>query len=183
MNRAWLYLGIILFIACAQKPIFPEVKKSANNVFADGVYKQDVQVRFKKNNRNESAEFKAILKKTPAEINMYAYVGFGVTLFKLKDNFKDAVEFTTNEPRIEKSKEFFLKMYPLIKEILLLNPNDARLKNTNTFMLAMPPENFPVTVTIQDYVVGETPRELTLENKQHFKFTIITREYAPLSGK
>ena len=172
---------MILF-SCAQKTVQINSQNTTDEVFQDGVYKQDIQVTYTKDGRKESSEFKAILKKSPDEINMYAYVGFGIVLFKLKDDLKNPIQFSTTEPRIEKNKEFFLKMYPLIKEIILMKKADKRLKS-DSFTLTMDPEKFPVHVDFFDRENQGPPRWLTLENQEHFKFTITTSDFEKLRGK
>ncbi len=170
-------IGLTLF-GCSHKASTPQVGDSPELIFFDGTYKQKIEVNYVKDQKTERATFNAILKKSPQEIYMYCYVGFGYTLFKLKDNFLNPIEFTTSEERIEKNKDFFLKIYPLIKETLRLKKSDPRLNNGEmTLMIA--PENFPVRVVISGQKIQGIPREVIFENKDHFKFLITNLEFAP----
>lgn len=178
MKLIILYISAFLIMSCAHKPgpqIVPE--SDLGSVFANGLYKQDIAVTYlNKEGKKESHTFNGILKKSSSEIYLYCYVGFGISLFKLKDNFKDPVSFVASEARIEKNKEFFLKMYPIIKEILLLQKSDSRLKD-GRMTIDMQPENFPVTIQIASEKLGPVPKMIVFENAEHFRFEIVNTEF------
>ena len=165
-------------LSCTHTKLMPQISPDDDLIFFDGTYKQKIEVTYVKDQKKEQAVFNAVLKKSPQEINMYCYVGFGYTLFKLKDNLKDPIQFVTSEERIEKNKDFFLKMYPLIKETLLLKRSDPRLKN-GEMMMTMQPQDFPVKVVISDEKIQGVPVQVSFENKDHFRFVVKNTEYNP----
>lgn len=178
MIRHSFLICVLFFVSCVHKPT-PDLTSSIkqNSIFPNGLYKQDIAVTYvNKEGKKESHSFNGILRKSSSEIFLYCYVGFGISLFKLKDNFKDPVSFVASESRIEKNKDFFLKMYPIIKEILLLQKNDSRM-NEGRMVITMQPENFPVAIRVFSEKLGPVPKTIVFENAEHFRFEITNTEF------
>ncbi|MFZ3231633.1 MAG: hypothetical protein WA160_15600 [Pseudobdellovibrio sp.] len=183
MRKVFFILKNLILLAfafsCSHKSIAPI--SETNDMFQNGVYKQTIEVTYKKDGKTESNSFNGILKKSSTEIYLYCYVGFGISLFKLKDNFKEPILFVANEERIEKNKDFFIKMYPIIKEILFLKRNDPKLIK-NQMVILMPPEQFKVHVSVSVEKIGDIPKVITIENVEHFRFVITNNEFSLLSN-
>jgi hypothetical protein len=176
-----LVLWVLFFIAgCVSKPTVntESVSTHSNSVlFLNGVYKQDVHVEFKETIVTEQADFKTILKKSDEEIQMFCYVGFGIPLFKIKDNLKDPFEMTISDPRIKKNEELFRKLYPVIKEFLLMKKTDSRLSSPKMKFFTSE-SRFPLDVLILDWERDKSPVKYRFESRNHFNFQITTTDYS-----
>lgn len=173
--RFIFFICSVFLFSCAHKPV-PVVVTDSKVMFLNGLYKQSIEVTYVKDGKSENHQFNGMLKKSDKEIYLYCYVGFGISLFKLKDNFKGPVDFVASDERIEKNKDFFLKMYPVIKEIILLQKESSRLKG-NEMTLAMGPDHFPVHIKISSEQTGPVPKQIVIENAEHFRFAITNTDF------
>ncbi len=179
MLKIFMVTFSLMWFSCAQKAVNPWSTATTQVLFPDGVYKQDINVEYKEAGEVKQTEFKAVLKKTPDEINMYNYIGFGIPLYKVKDNLKGSIEFVANDPRVEKNRELFLRIYPIIKQVLMLRRDDPKLKEPKmTFIV--PPDGYPIDVIILEWLSNGDPAKFVFENKNHFKFEVTTRQYNTL---
>lgn len=174
----YFYLIPFFILSCAHKNEL-ELSKKSDFVFADGVYKQAIHVRYEKNNKAEENNFSGVLKKDKLNLNLYCYVGFGITLFKINDTEGKPLQFISEQDEVEKNKDFFLKIYPLIKEIVLMKKTDSRFKN-KSFRYQIKPENFYVDVTFETDSSLDFPKKITIQNSKYFLFEIENTEYQTL---
>lgn len=154
MSKYFLLSFCLMIFSCAHKPV------QSNSLFEDGVTKQSLSIAFEKENFN----FNGVLKKAADEINIYAYVGPGISLFKIKDRVGQPLVFTPLEARIEKKKEFFIKIYPVLKQVLLLRKDDTRWEDKKMF-LKVPNFEHKIQVSYLENTV-------TIEDKDHFHLEI-----------
>jgi len=182
-----LLVSTFFFLGCAHHQAMQEINNSSSEqnktdekdlLFPNGLYHQKIRVVYEKEQRQEDHEFNGLLKKHTDEVILYSYAGFGISLFKLKDNMKGVVEFSTTQEKIEKNKEFFMKIYPIMKEILFLKKDDPRIQG-HYINLFMEPQHFPIHVSWSEEVLGGAPLNLKIENAPHFQFLVTTTEFSP----
>lgn len=182
-----LLLLILFFLGCAHQKALQEIENShleykktedKKLLFPNGLYHQKIRVVYEKDQKQEQHEFNGILKKHSEEVILYSYAGFGISLFKLKDNMKGSVDFSTTQEKIEKNKEFFMKIYPIMKEILFLKKDDSRIHD-HGIDLFMEPQHFPIHVSWSEETLQGVPLALKIENTPHFQFLVTTTEFSP----
>jgi hypothetical protein len=149
---------------------------SQDDLFLNGIYKQTIEVEYIKDEKQESHQFRALLKKSENEIYMYAYVSFGIKLFEVRDNFKEPIVFKANDDRIEKNRQFFLRVYGLIKEIITIRRSDERLQK-NIFRINIQPENVPVDIAISSERLNGVPALIDIESSNRFHFKVTTDQF------
>lgn len=172
MKRLILFIFTIFSLGCSYKSVTPVL--IANDLFPTGVYHQNIQVTYLLEGKKQSASFQAILKKTESEFSMYAFVGFGMSLFKIRELQNKPLQFETSEPRILEKKEFFLKIFPLIKKIFALQKKDITDKN---LPLKFYQEDVPIKVDFPNYRVGSMPLQIYIFDDKNFRFEVTTNKY------
>lgn len=165
---------LFLFVSCAHE--LNVVTSEGDSVFPDGVYKQNINVKYKKNELFETNSFKGVLKKEKLDLRLYCYVGFGITLFKINDLENKPLQFLSEQSEIENNKDFFLKIYPLIKEIIYMKRSDKRFKD-KIFRFQIKPDDFWVDVKIDVDPKNDFPQKIIIENSKYFLFEIVNTNY------
>lgn len=176
MRNKLILLFFITLSACKHQPKL-QIESPTEFVFPDGVYKQNIYVKYLKNEKSEENNFKGVLKKENLDLQLYCYVGFGITLFKIIDVEQKPLQFLTEQSEIEKNKTFFLKIYPLIKDIIYMKKSDIRFKD-KFFKFQMKPDDFWVDVRILVDGKSDFPQKMTIENSNYFSFEIVNTEYS-----
>lgn len=120
---------ILILSSCVSTQIRPLTE--INEIYPDGKYIQEisVDVEVQKNH----FEFNCGVLKSKSEFQMTGFNGFGLTLFKVREDSNHHLDFESSLSEIEKNREFFLKVYTMVKEIFYLKHTDhfEKFRSTN----------------------------------------------------
>jgi hypothetical protein len=177
MKNAGLYfnllgVGFLFLTACAGKQVVPQGQ--GNLLFPDGRYSQDVEVEVTATKPNQNFDFSCIVQKKPQEMLFYGYNSFGFSLFKIKEIQGQPIEAESSIEQIKQHKDFFIKIFKLVKTIVSLSKDDPRRKGDE---IQLDQDGISAHVTFSGYDKMGVPLNMVVETKGQYQVQIKTTSY------
>ncbi|UYL09602.1 hypothetical protein B9G69_003325 [Bdellovibrio sp. SKB1291214] len=171
-------LVVMLLSACAGKQVVPE--EQGNLLFPDGRYSQDVEVEVTATKPVQNFDFSCIVQKRPKEMLFYGYNSFGISLFKIKEVQGQPIESESSIEQIKQHKDFFIKIFRLVKTIVNLRKDDPRRKGDE---ILLEQDGISAHVTFSGYDDLGVPLNMTVQTKGQYQVQIKTTSYKFMTEK
>ena len=164
---------VFLFLAgCTHRQV-QNRPVASTTLFPNGNYQQDVVVHVLTKGHEKDFDFSALVQKNPESFHLVGYNSFGISLFKIKEeNGKITIESSISE--INNKKEFFLKVFSLVKTINNVPKDDPRIKNDSLKV------EFQSTVTnihFQNFDSAGVPLKIQIEAADLMQISVVTTKY------
>jgi hypothetical protein len=174
-----LFVFLVFLGGCATQKIKP--LETDLSLFPNGTYEQTVEVVVSAKGHERNFDFNGVVQKSPEQFMLVGYNGFGFSLFKIRE-FLSAeneinlgkVTFETSIKQIEEHKDFFLKVFSMVKTILDLEKNDRRIQN-NIFETYF--EKVKSQVQFQEFDQQGVPLKIKIETPNLYQISIQTTKY------
>lgn len=171
-----LYVFWIAFFvsACASNPPMRPSGEAGRDIFPDGRYIQDVVVKVTAPTFKQDFDFSAVVAKSPNDLQFIGYNAFGISLFKIKQRGNDEPTVETSIKQIEERRDFFLKVFRLVKTIVRLPVDDPRLRKDQ---MEWEQDGLRSTVSFADYDSAHVPLTMKVESQGQYRVEIKTTSY------
>lgn len=171
MNR---FFSLVLpFILSACTTPGPVATSNSSFVFPDGNYHQDVVVEVKAKGHENNFDFSCLVQKKPNSFLLLGFNSFGISLFKIKEA-DQKIEMESSVRQIYEKKEFFLKVFNLVKSLMIIEKNDPRLKKGH-FEIQF--QDIKSTVAFGNYDSLQIPLQIKIETPNLYQIDIQTTKY------
>lgn len=167
-----ILIAAFLLVSCQTRKMSEQGGASAL-VFPHGRYNQDVMVDVKAKGHENNFDFSCIIKKNSEEFFFVGYNSFGISLFKIKET-KAGVEMESSIKQINERKEFFLKVFALVKSLLSMEKNDPRLAKS-AFPISF--QGLSSQVSFLDYDEKGIPLKIRIVAESTYEIVIQTTGY------
>jgi hypothetical protein len=185
--RSLLFVSFTLvMIGCATGPP-PESKglrhlQSKQFLFPEGRYQQEVVVDVIATTPAKNFEFDCIVQRKNDEILLVGYNSFGITLFKIRERSGAPIEAESTIEEITKNKDFFIKIFKLVKVINNLKRDDANYRGNEATIDVSPENSLPAHVVFANIDGLGVPMSFSVEAKGQYKVQIRTTSYKLFEG-
>lgn len=170
--RKLIYLPFLFLMACANKQVVPGGQDKL--LFPDGRYSQDVEVEVTASKPVQNFDFSCIIQKKPQEMLFYGYNSFGFSLFKIKEVEGQPIQAESTIEKINQHKDFFIKIFKLVKTIVNLKKDDPRKRGDQ---IHIDQDGIKAHVTFSGYDNHGIPLNMLVETKGQYEVKIKTTSY------
>jgi hypothetical protein len=163
-------VAVILVAGCVSKPVKPV---ESAYLFPDGTYQQDVVVHVIAPGHESNFDFNCAVKKSPDQWLFVGYNSFGISLFKIRESNGD-IQMESSIKQINEKKDFFLKVFELVKSLVNIQKTDDRLKQ-KSFTVDF--QDIKSTVEFSDYDQLHIPLKIKISTPSVYDILIQTTKY------
>jgi hypothetical protein len=165
-------LFLFLAMGCVHK--VAQVRSlSENDLFPNGNYQQDVIVHVLAEGHRKDFDFNCLVQKNSDSFYLVGYNSFGVSLFKIKEaDGKIHMESSISE--INNKKDFFLKMFSMVKTLIHIKSGDPRIKED---ALDVDFQNVSSKVHFSEFDKAGIPLKIEISSSNIMNVQIVTTEY------
>ncbi|HRO66385.1 MAG TPA: DUF3261 domain-containing protein [Pseudobdellovibrionaceae bacterium] len=174
------FLTALMFLslaACASTPQTRSVSE-ADLLFPSAKYQQQVSVLITAPGQERDFDFSAVVRKVPDEMLFAGYSPFGFTLFTITEREGQLVQMDSSVEPILKNKEFFLKVFSLVKAILSVQKSDPRLQDNG---ISLTVEGLKARVEFSEYDPAGVPLQIDVGTAGQYQVKIRTESYKLMS--
>lgn len=165
-------LIFLLIAGCASQQI-GSGGTSSKLLFPDGNYQQEVEVQVMAKGHQDQFDFNCVVQKKPESMLLLGYNSFGISLFKIKET-GGKIEMESSIRRIQEKKDFFLKVFALVKTLFNVEKNDPRIQNGT---LDVGFEDIKSQVFFQEMDASRIPLHLEIKTPELYQIEIRTVKY------
>jgi hypothetical protein len=170
--RYLIYTPFLFLLACASKQVVPSGQ--GQMLFPDGRYSQDVEVEVTATKPIQNFDFSCIVQKKPTEMLFYGYNSFGFSLFKIKEVDGQPIQAESSIEQINQHKDFFVKIFKLVKTIVNLKKEDPRRQGDE---IQIDQDGIQAHVTFSGYDSLGVPLNMVVQTKGQYQVQIKTTSY------
>lgn len=149
-------------------------------VFPFGRYQQDVNVKAQTPNGEKKFDFNCVVVNDPDLTALVGHNGFGFTLFSVRETKGQSPEFSSSISDINKNKEFFMKVYALIKEIFSLKKGDPRWRGDQ---IAIDSGGIRSDLTMSEYDNARVPQKIAIQSGGKADIVVQTTAFSATTDK
>ena len=172
IKNIFLFNLVILFLVGCQHAA---VQKSSqvDLLFPNGSYQQDVAVHILAKGHEKDFDFNCIVQKNPDSLHLVGYNSFGMSLFKIKEADGE-IKMESSISQINEKKEFFLKVFALVKTLINIKKDDPRVLKDS---LQVDFQNIQSNVHFKNFDQAGVPLKIEIESPNVMKIAIATTQY------
>ena len=173
MIKSLLLLSfVVLFLTGCQHP---SIQKSTQTdlLFPNGNYQQDVVVRVLAKGHEKDFDFNCLVQKNPDSLHLVGYNSFGMSLFKIKEA-NGEIKMESSISQINEKKDFFLKVFSLVKTLINIKKDDPKVKNDS---LEVDFQNIKSQVHFKDFDQVGVPLKIEIQSSEVMQISIVTTQY------
>lgn len=174
MTKTFVFLLTSIFfglVSCTQAPL--KVISPSDFLFPTGSYQQDVTVKILAKGHEKNFDFNCIVQKNTDSLYLVGYNSFGMSLFKIKEA-NGEIKMESNISQINEKKEFFLKVFDLVKTLLNVRRDDPRLKD-DSYQVDF--QNIKSHVHFAKFDPAGVPLKIEIESADVMQIAIETTQY------
>ncbi len=176
--RKLIFLPFVFLLACASKQVVPQGQ--GQMLFPDGRYSQDVDVEVTATKPVQNFDFSCIVQKKPTEMLFYGYNSFGFSLFKIKEVEGRPIQAESTIEQINQHKDFFVKIFKLVKTIVNLKKDDPRRRGDE---IQLDQDGIQAHVTFSGFDSLGVPLNMVVQTQGQYHVQIKTTSYKFMTEK